>query len=332
MILAGDVGGTKVWLRLARAATRNPVVVFERKYPSAGYTGLESLLTRFIAEFRAAGGGNAPIDSACFGIAGPVSGTRASVTNLPWQVDAAEIRAAFGIGAVSLVNDFEAAAHGLDALGQDGLRTLQQGDPAPGGNRVLVGAGTGFGLAYLTWCGSCYRVIAGEGGHMGFSPADERQAALWQDIRAREGRVSVEHVVSGPGLTRIHSFLRRGATGGARSTSPETQGAVAASPETIVQTALTGRSSLALDAVDVFAACYGAAAGDHALAVLARGGVYLAGGIAPAILPRLLAGGFLRSFRDKGVHAELMSRIPVHVVTEQRLGLIGAARLAEQAC
>jgi glucokinase len=188
---------------------------------------------------------------------------------------------------------------------------LQAGEPEARAPQVVIGAGTGLGVAYRVWQGDRYTVIGGESGHAGFAPADERQAALWRALHAALGRVRVEHVVSGPGLARIHDFLREG-RGEART--PE-EVAAAADP-------------VARAAVDLFLECFGAAAGDHALAILARGGVFLAGGIAPRILPRLRSGPFLAAFNAKGVHARLMARFPVNAVVNERLGLLGAGRLA----
>ncbi len=292
MILAGDIGGTKSLLALYEGGPRE--AAFELRLASAEFADFESLLARFLAEAHAALGAAPRIDAGCFGIAGPVRGEHVRVTNLPWSLDAAPLRRRFGIGRLELINDFAAAAWGVGALATQDLATLQEGVPVAEAARVVLGAGTGFGIAYVV----NGRPVAGEGGHGAFAPADAEQAALWRFLHERLGRVQLEDVLSGPGLARIHEFLT-----GAK-----------ADPE-----AVTGR------ALELFVACYGAAAGDHALNVMARGGVYVAGGIAPKILPRLAAGGFLAAFNDKGAFAELMRRMPVHVVTNERLGLIGAA-------
>ena len=208
-------------------------------------------------------------------------------------------------------NDFVAAAHGIDVLRPEDFATLQAGEPVPHAPQVVIGAGTGLGVAYRVWEGARYAVIGGEGGHTGFAPADERQAGLWRMLHAELGHVSAEHVVSGAGLVRIHDYLRNGH--GAALVPEE----VAASSDAIARAA-----------VDLFLKCYGAAAGDHALAILARGGVWLAGGIAPKLLSRLRSGPFLAAFGAKGTHARLMARFPVNVVVNERLGLLGAAKLA----
>jgi glucokinase len=292
MILAGDIGGTKSLLALFADGAREPA--FELRLASAEFADFASLLERFLGEARGALGAALRIDAGCFGIAGPVRGEHVRLTNLPWSIDAAPLRSRFGIGRLELINDFAAAAWGVGALRAQDLATLQQGVPVAEAARVVLGAGTGFGVAYVV----NGMPVAGEGGHAGFAPADTEQAALWRFLHEKLGRVQLEDLLSGPGLARINEFVT-----GAK-----------ASPE-----AVTGR------ALDLFVACYGAAAGDHALNVMARGGVFVAGGIAPKILPRLAAGGFLAAFNDKGAFAELTQRMPVHVVTNERVGLIGAA-------
>lgn len=313
MILTGDIGGTKTLLALH---ADNGRIAISAQYPSRQAPDFETLLARFLEEAAPA-----TPRLACFGIAGPVVGDRVQVTHLPWSIDAPRLAARFGIGRVLLLNDFAAAAHGVAALEPHDLVTLQPGEPIAGRPRVLVGAGTGLGLAYL----SGQAVISGEAGHMAFAPGDALQGELWQWLRQRHGRVQVEHVVSGRGLVAIHNFLaeRRGEP--ARATTATDDRAAA-----IAQRALADGEPLALAAVDLFLACYGALAGDHALAVLARGGVYLAGGIAPKLLPRIRAGGFLAAFNDKGPDAAWAQACPVHVVINRELPLLGAARYARQ--
>jgi len=319
MLLAGDVGGTKALLALFDGARAR----FERRYACRDYGSFGALLERFLADARAALGEPPRFERACFGVAGPVSGGRATLTNLPWQIDAA----ALGLPGLRLLNDFEAGAHALEALGAADLETLQAGAPREGAPRLLIGAGTGLGVAFVVGRGSGRRVVPGEGGHAGFAPAGDLQDALCRHLRALLGRVEIEHVVSGAGLARIYAFLR---DTGAHEESAATAAAIAAGdPAAAIAQAATGRGdALAAAALDLFAACYGAAAGDYALATLARGGVYVAGGIAPKILPRLRAGTFLEAFNAKGNFAAAIRECPVHVVTNERLGLLGAAAAA----
>ena len=318
MLLAADIGGTKALLALyGEEAPR-----FERRYACREFASFAALLERFRADAAEALGASPRIVRACLGVAGPVSGERAELTNLAWQIDARDL----GIPAVRMLNDFEASAHGLAALGADDLATLQAGAPRAAAPRLLIGAGTGLGLAFAIGRGRGLRVLASEGGHAAFAPADELQDGLWRHLRGSLGRVELEHVISGPGLARIYAFLRD--TGAAQSAvvtlAPDAEDAAPA----IARAALGGGDAIALAALDLFIACYGAAAGDYALAVLARGGVYVAGGIAPRILPRLRTGGFLVAFNAKGAFAGQARACPVHVVTNERLGLIGAAAAA----
>lgn len=303
-VLCGDIGGTKTLLAIAAIEGGRLDVVFERRYADRDFAAFADLVRTFHGE------AGASVAGACLGVAGPIAGRRVAVTNFPWEIDADALEAIVG-APVTLANDFVAAAHGIDVLRPDELATLQDGEPEPRAPQLVIGAGTGLGVAYRVWQGDRYAVIGGEGGHGGFAPADERQADLWRALHASLGRVSVEHVVSGPGLVRIHDFLR----GGRGDPRP---------PEEIA----SGADPVARAAVDLFLECYGAAAGDHALAILARGGVFLAGGIAPRILPQLRNGPFLAAFNAKGVHAGLAARFPVNVVVNERLGLLGAAKLA----
>lgn len=324
MILAGDIGGTKALLLLAALRRGRLEPVLERRYAVASFDGFSAMLARFLDECRQHLGRDARLASACFGAAGPLSAARIRMTNLPWCLDAAAIAAEFGIARVRLANDFEAAARGVEALAPGDSALLQRGELLPHAARVVIGAGSGLGVAYALPQGKHYQVIAGEGGHAGFAPADDEQMRLWQTLHAEVGRVSVEHVVSGPGLVRIYAFLR--------GTLPEAPGldesVRAEGAAAIGRHALDQGDPLACRALDLFIACYGAVAGDHALSVSARGGVYIAGGIAPKILTRLAAGGFMAAFNAKGSHAQMNHRMPVQVVTTERLGLLGAALIA----
>jgi len=324
MILAGDIGGTKALLLLAAMRQGRVEPVLERRYAVASFADFSAMLSRFLQECRAHRGRDARLASACFGAAGPVSDNRIQMTNLPWRLDAGAIAAEFGIGRVQLVNDFEAAAAGVEALVPGDCATLQRGEPLLQAARVVIGAGTGLGVAYALPQGKRYRIMAGEGGHAGFAPADEEQMRLWRALHAQLGRVSAEHVVSGPGLVRIYEFLRA-----ELPQAPDLRESIGAEgAAAISRHALEHGDALASRALDLFIACYGALAGDHALGVTARGGVYVAGGIARKIFPRLAAGGFTAAFNAKGAHTQLNRRIPVRVVTTERLGLLGAALIA----
>lgn len=316
MILTGDVGGTKTLLALHED---DGAIVERRRYRSQDAATFEQLVARFIAETAAAP------QLACFGIAGPVLGARVKVTHLPWEIDAGELAARFGLQRVQLLNDFAAAAHGIGALAATDIFTMQEGEPLADRPQLVIGAGTGLGIAYLHGD----EVLSGEGGHAAFAPADATQDALWKWLHRRFGRVQVEHVVSGRGLAHIFEFLLEqapeGAAAGARDLLAAEDAAAAIGTQ-----ALDGGDPLALAALDLFISCYGALAGDQALTVLARGGVYVTGGIAPKLLPRLAIGGFLAAFNDKGSYSPLARACPVHVVTNPDLPLLGAARHAAE--
>lgn len=329
MILAADIGGTKTLLALfGRADPARPL--FERRFDSHGFTEFGALIESFLAAAREALGGAARIEAACLGVAGPVTGARVQVTNLPWILDAADIARRLGASSVRLVNDFAAIVSGLEVIGPPGLATLQPGEPVAGAPRVVLGAGTGLGIAYaFAPDGGEYRPVPGEGGHAAFAPLDELQIDLWRYLHERLGRITLEHVISGTGLMRLYDFMLQ------HGTLPESAALRAEVSETgaaaaITRHALERGDTLALAALDLFIACYGAAAGDHALNVMARGGVFVAGGIAPKILKRLAAGGFLAAFNDKGGFSDHTRRMPVHVIVNERAGLLGAARLAMQ--
>jgi len=325
MILAGDIGGTKTRLALFDDPAAPPLI--ERRYASCDHPGLEPLIDRLLAEARKALGGQAAPRVACFGVAGPCEGQRVQVTHLPWTIDAQALARRFAISRVRLLNDFAAAAYGIDALPPQAFATLQRGEPCAGAPRVILGAGTGLGIAYVNRDASGEHPSPGEGGHGGFAPRSDLEIALWHYLHERVGRVTLEHVLSGAGLMRIADFLLHR---GGYPEAPALRAGLAEEvlPAAITRHALERGAPLALDALDLFIACYGAAAGDHALNVMARGGVYVAGGIAPKILPRLAAGGFVAAFNDKADFGTAARRMPVHVVLDERLPLVGAARAA----
>lgn len=316
-LLAGDIGGTNTRLRLSR----DGAVLREQRYDSAAFPGLEAMLAGFLGNDRPA--------SACFGVAGPVQGRMAKITNLPWQIDADTIRMQFAISAVTLINDFQAVAYGIEALEASDLLTLQAGQAQEHGPRAVIGAGTGLGEGYLVWQGDGYQALPSEGSHADFAPADELQVELWRHLARHFGHVSWERVVSGPGLAAIYKFLRQR---GEFAESPELATAMRdGDPSAAVsEYALQRNDALALAALDMFVSAYGAEAGNLALKILATGGVYVAGGIASKIAAHLKAGGFMRMFLAKGRFADLLASIPVHVVLNPQVGLLGAEVVARK--
>lgn len=308
-VLAADIGGTKTLLTLAQPDGPGLRFVATARYANDDFADFAALLRRFVGE-QVAG---QSIAAAAFGVAGPRDGNRVWLTNRPWLIDASALSVALGGPPVALLNDLEASAHGVELLQTSDLLTLQHGEAVRQGPQVVVAAGTGLGIAYRVWQQGRYRVVAGEGGHAGFAPTDIEQLELWRTLYERLGRVSSEHVVSGAGLARIYAFL-----GG----MPDTP------PPVISRLALEEDDPVAARALAMFASCYGTVAGDHALTVLARGGVFLAGGIAPRVLKPRQASQLLTAFNSKGGHSGINERIPVHVVMNEQVALFGAALVA----
>jgi glucokinase len=324
VILGGDVGGTKTNLGLFEEAGGVIRMIRSAKYRSKDFPGLAAIITRFLEE----GGPAHSIEAACFGIPGPVIDNRASTPNLAWLVDGPAIAAAAGIPAVLLANDLVATAEGLPHLDEDEVAVLQPGTPpGPGGNRALIAAGTGLGMALLPRIGDRWVPVPSEGGHADFAPRTEEEVGLMRYLRERFGRVSVERVVSGPGLFNIYSYLRD--THGIPESS-QVREALARGDDparVIGENALATPAAcdLCSRAMDLFVAAYGAVAGNLALTGTATGGVYLGGGIAPKILPRLKTGLFLQTFEAKGRFVPYLERVPVKVILNDRAALLGAA-------
>jgi glucokinase len=331
-VLAGDIGGTHSRLCIMETDGRHHQTLIAGRYPSVDFDGLSAILRRFIADL--AGHRRELPGRACLAVAGPVEagpdGESARVTNLPWTISAAALVAEFGFRDVRLINDFQAVGYGIDGLSPGDLAVLQAGVPVAHGPRAVLGAGTGLGQAILVWQGERYVALPTEGGHAGFAPTDALQDELLSFLRARHGRVSCERLLSGPGLAAIYEFLRgRGET----AESAEVAAALrAGDPGAVIgAAAIDGGDALAGAALDLFIAIYGAHAGDVALTAGASGGVYVAGGIAAKILPRLRGGRFISAFNDKGRMRSFVESIPVSVVTADTVGLVGAALAAARA-
>ena len=312
LVLCGDIGGTKSLLGLAQGGEW----VADRRYANADFPDFESLLGAFLDETQT---DPSLIGGGCLAVAGPIAddGRSARLTNLPWSFDSEALSRRFGLPALRLANDFAAAALGAVAAFPAQRFTLQAGEPLATAPCLVVGAGTGLGMAIVLPQGNSWRVVAGEGGHVAFAPADQQQLALWTFLHARHGRVTWERVVSGPGLTAIHEFV----TGVKLPAETIAMRAAAAA-------ALANSASAEYRSLDLFLAAYGAFAGDMALACLARGGVFLAGGIAAKLLPGLQQSRFLSAFNAKAEHAAIAMRMPLHVATDPLLGLNGALNLA----
>ena len=320
MLLAGDVGGTKTDLAVysAEKGPREPLARGE--LPCADYPSLGAVLRAFLARI------DLPVDTACIGVAGPVIAGRARITNLPWAIDAAGLAEELGLRAVHLLNDLEAIGLAVSVLEPADVRTLSAGERSPGGAVAVIAPGTGLGEGFLTWDGSRYRAHPSEGGHADFAPASSAEVGLLQYLWQRYDHVSVERVCSGLGIPNLYDYHL---SAGHAPESPGVAARLAASADRtpiIVETALDpiDPCPLSVMALETFVSILGAEAGNLALKVLATGGVYVGGGIPPRILPLLEGEHFLQAFRRKGRFAELLARVPVHVIVT-RAGLLGAA-------
>lgn len=320
MILAGDIGGTKTNLALFDGDAPQPHSL--ETYRSAEYDGLESMIETFLAEHPTR------VDAACFGIAGPVRDGRVAKVNLAWPVDSTTIAAAVGLDRVELINDLEANARGIAALRPEDFAVLHEGDPAASGNAAVIAPGTGLGEAGLYWDGARHRVIASEGGHADFAPRTELQVELWRFLATRLRHVSYERVCSGMGLVNIHAFLRdRGADPVPAGLAEEM--ATSDPAAAISRAALDGRDGVCEAALDLMIEIWGAEAGNLALKFLATGGVYIGGGIGPKVLPKLQDSAFVREFVGKGRFTQLLERVPVRVILNDKTALLGAALCAQ---
>lgn len=317
MILAGDVGGTKTTLALFDRGR----LVREVTVPSGDFDSLEAIIARFLE-----GQPRPVITALAVGVAGPVIDGRCITTNLPWHLDERALEAMVPVARARLLNDLEATAYGIVDLAADDFVSVQAGTPQRG-TVAVIAAGTGLGEALVVDDGIARTVIASEGGHADFAPRNELEDDLLRFLRKEFGRISYERVVSGPGLYNLYRFLRE--SGLAPESAAVAEALVREDPGTVITThGLARTDALCAKALSMFVSIYGAEAGNLALKVLALGGVVVAGGIAPRIVPALRAGEFRASFCDKGRLAPLMERIPVRVALNPRAPLLGAARIA----
>lgn len=321
VILAGDIGGTSARLACFELEGGRLRTNKGERYASRSYRGLGEIVRAFTGEQEG------EISIAVFGIPGPVRSDEVITPNLPWVVRRAELAAELGIDAVWLLNDLEASAYGLAVLEPEDFAPINRGTRDPEGNLAVVSAGTGLGEAGAVWNGQRHEPFAGEGGHASFAPRNALEAELLLYLHERIGHVSWERVVSGPGLCEIYEFLRGSGRGAERSSVREKMrsGDPAAA---ISEEALAGRCALCVAALDLFVSLYAAEAGNFALKILATGGVYLGGGIAPRIVGKLRTPEFMDSFSDKGRMRDLLESIPVSVILNDGTGLLGAARFA----
>lgn len=317
MILAGDIGGTKSNLGLFDVRQGKLVRVAYKHYPSHEYAGLHEVAQDFLRET------NAKITAASFGIAGPIVNNAVHATNLPWIVDGGEMAKFLGLTHVPLLNDLEAAAYGIRVMEPSDLEVIYAGTPFPQATQVVIAAGTGLGEGILFWNGKDHTPVATEGGHANFSPATDQQADLWKFLKTRNEFVSAEILLSGRGFQNIHEFLSpyEKHPGFDPTTDP--------APE-ITRRALAGECPVCVATLNLWLEIYGSEAGNFALRTLARGGIYVAGGIAVKVLPKLRDGRFAAAVRYKEKLGDFLSLIPITVVLNQDCPLMGAAYVASQ--
>jgi glucokinase len=306
-IIAGDIGGTKTLLQLIEIEGAAQTVIAEKRFASGGYATFDDLLREFL------GASGAGIDAACFAVAGPVIENRAEVTNLKWLMERAALESAFAIPRVALINDFYAVALGVPFLADADMIALNAGTARETAPIAILGAGTGLGEAMLFWTGTRWEVVPSEGGHADFGPQDEPQTRLFLWLHEKYGHVSWERVASGMGLANIYAFL-----GGGEATAAK-----------VGELARAG-DKLALQTFDVFVDIYGAEAGNMALRTLSRGGVYLAGGIAAKNVEHFTDGRFMTAFLRKGRFRDVMEAMPVRLITNEKVGLLGAVEMARR--
>ena len=321
MILAGDIGGTNTRLALVTAKSKGMQILVEKNFPSRERTSLEAVIEEFLAVRPC------NLTRASFGIAGPVRDGRCEATNLPWVVDSKNVAKRLRLKRVGLINDILANAYGIALLQNKDFVTLNRGTRNAKGNRAIISAGTGLGEAGVYWDGQVYQPFASEGGHVDFAPRNHLEMELLDYSMKRYRRVSYERLVSGPDLVLIYEFLRDTRKGKEPSCLAE-ELRVGDRAHVISQHALDGKSPLCLRALELFVSFYGAEAGNLALKLMATGGVYLGGGIAPKIVSKLREPEFMNAFTAKGRMRTLLQDIPVRVIMNPKTALLGAARHA----
>jgi len=316
MILAGDLGGTKSNLGLFELHQGKLVRMAHKRYASQQHSGLSEIAQDFLRE------NTAKVTAASFGIAGPVVDNSVRATNLPWMIDGTAVARSLGLDRVRLLNDLEATAYGIGVMEPKDLETLYAGVPAPQANRVVIAAGTGLGEGILHWDGKQHVPIATEGGHADYAPNTEQQADLWKFLKARSEFVSSENILSGGGFQRVHEFLNP-----AVRHPGFDDGSIDPAPE-ITRLGLSGECPICAATLDLWVEIYGGEAGNLALRAVARGGIYIAGGIAVKILSKLKNGRFAAAVKHKEKLGAFLAQIPIYVLLNEECPLMGAAFVA----
>jgi len=320
MILAGEIGATKTRLAAFENDGNKLATVVEKTYLSQQESSLPNIITNFVKTE------GIPVHSACFGVAGPVRGKTSKISNLAWTINADELAGLLKLKSVGLINDLEAYAYGIDGLESKDFITLSEGSEDPVGNRAVISARTGLGVAGLYWDGFRHHPFACEGGHSSFSPGNELEIELLQYLHKKHGRVSVERVLSGPGIKSIYDFLRETGKEQESGSLKEQVASAPDAPALISKLALEKKAPICQKTLSIFVGVYGSQTGDCALTFMSTGGIFVGGSIAAKILPLMQAPIFMESFLAKGRMRALLKDIPVKIVLNDNSGMLGAAR------
>lgn len=319
MYLVGDIGGTKTNIAILDFSSGNFKTLFEKSFPSKDYDSLRTIVKKVYEEDIK---GKFNITKACFGVAGPVKNGKCDATNLPWLVDSKKIAEVLNLNTVSLLNDLEAAAYGIECLEDKDLMVLNKGEEQKGGTRCLISAGTGLGESIMVYDGKNYRPIPSEGGHTDFAPRTKIEMDLLENLIGKYGRISYERVLSGPGLANVYEFFKK--TSYQDISAWLSDRIKQEDPSAVIsEVGMSKKDEACEKALDLFVSIYGAEAGNLALKSLATGGVYIGGGIAPKILDKIKEGSFMQSFTNKGRLAVMISQMPVKVILNPKHPLMG---------
>jgi glucokinase len=320
MILAGEIGATRTRLAAFETSGNKLQCVVEKTYMSQDHAGLSEIIAAFIKTE------GIPVHSACFGVAGPVRGGRSKISNLPWTIDSRELATQLKLNSVGLINDLEAYAYGIDALESKDFITLSEGSEDAEGNRAVISARTGLGVAGLYWDGFRHHPFACEGGHTDFAPRNTLETELLAYLQKKYGRISCERILSGPGIKNIYDFLRDTKKADEPAWLKQQMSAAHDAPALISQLALENKAPICDWTLSIFVSIYGAETGNCALNFMSTGGIFIGGSIAAKIVPKMKDPAFMHSLLDKGRMEPLLREMPVKIVLNDDSGMIGAAR------
>jgi glucokinase len=320
MILAGEIGATRTRLAAFETEGSRLTIVVEKTYPSQEHSGLSELLSAFVKTEGIA------VHSACFGVAGPVRRGRSKVSNLGWEIDSRDLAQQLKLDSVGMINDSEAYAYGIDGLDSKDLVALNEGSEDAEGNRAVISARTGLGVAGLYWDGFRHHPFACEGGHSDFAPRNAQEMEMLAYLQKKYGRISYERLLSGPGIKNIYDFLRDAKKADEPQWLKDQIASAPDPPAVISQMAAEGKAAICDQTLSIFVSIYGAETGNCALNFLATGGIFIGGSVAAKNVSKMKDPIFMQSFLDKGRMGELLKEMPVTIVLNDDCGLIGAAR------